>query len=53
VKGEKIRKEIEERNDSQYLLLFLLAFALYKKLYSHGIFVYFFLLLFSSFIGAD
>jgi len=53
IKEEKIRKEMEGRNDSHYLLLLLLIFAFYKELYSLGIFVCLFLLLSSSFIGAD
>ena len=52
VKGKKIRKGMEGRNDSQCLFLLLLAFALYKELYSLGIFMCIFLFL-SSFIGAD
>ena len=52
VKGEKIRKGMEGRNDSHCLLFILLAFAFYEKLHSVGISMCLFLLS-SSFIGAD
>ena len=53
VKGEKIRKGMEGRNDSHCLLLLLLAFAFYKKLYSVEIVVCLLFLLSSSFIGVN
>jgi len=53
VKEEKIRKGIRGRNDSQCLLLLLLTFVFYKKLYFLIISMCLFLLLFSSFISAD
>ena len=53
VKNEKIRNGMEGRSDFECLLLLLLAFAFYKKLYSFGTSVCFFFLLSSSFIGVD
>jgi len=44
---------MEARNDSQCLLLLLLAFSFYKELFSHEFSMYFFLLLSPTFIGAD
>jgi len=53
VMGKKIRKRMEGRNDSQCLLILLLAFAFYKELNSLRISVCLFPLLFFSFIGVD
>jgi len=52
-KGGKMKKGMEGRNDCQCLLLLLLAFPFGKELYSLEIFVCIFLLLSSSFIGAN